>query len=191
MDNGTEFENDLFSRVAEQLGVERKIYSPPYRQQSNGRIDGFHKFLKSCLAKHISRHREWNDVPLATASYNWIPNQHSKESPFFVMFGRDAVTNLSQLTKPKLRYMGMEDLILDLKLMSNIFQTQIQNLRMARECIIEGQQPVKKPNIDVGDLVLVRDHTIKCLMPKYKVDFRVVRVEGNRAKVKDNNGKLS
>ena len=28
-------------------------------------------------------------------------------------------------------------------------------------------------------------------MPKYKVDFRVVRVQDNRAKVKDNNGKLS
>ena len=55
-DNGTEFKNDLFSRVAEQLGVERKFYSPPYRPQSNGRIEGFHKFLKSCLAKHISRH---------------------------------------------------------------------------------------------------------------------------------------
>ena len=31
VDNGTEFKNDLFSRVAEQLGVERKIYSPLYR----------------------------------------------------------------------------------------------------------------------------------------------------------------
>ena len=74
MDNGTEFKNNLFSRVAEQLGVERKISSPPYRPQSNGRIEVFHKFLKSCLAKHISRHREWdNVVPLATASYNWLP----------------------------------------------------------------------------------------------------------------------
>ena len=68
MDNSTEFKNDLFSRVAEQLGVERKIYSPPYRPQSNGKIEGFHKFLKSYLAKHISRHREWDSVvPLATA----------------------------------------------------------------------------------------------------------------------------
>ena len=57
MDNGTEFKNNLFSRVVEQLGVERKIYSPPYRPQSNRRIEGFHNFLKSCLAKHISRHR--------------------------------------------------------------------------------------------------------------------------------------
>ena len=160
MDNGTEFRNDLFSRVAEQLGVERKMYSPPYRPQSNGLIEGFHKFLKSCLAKHISRHRGWNDVvQLVTASYNWLPNQHPKESLFFIMFGRDALTNLSQLTKPNLRYMGTEDLILDLELMSNIFQTQILNLTMVRECVIEGQKSVTKPNIKVGDLVLVRDHT--------------------------------
>ena len=28
-------------------------------------------------------------------------------------------------------------------------------------------------------------------MPKYKVDFRVVRIQGNKVKVKDNNGKLN
>ena len=189
-DNGTEFKNNLFSRVAEQLGVERKIYSPPYTPQSNGRIEGFHKFLKSCLAKHISRHREWDNVlPLATVSYNWLPNQHSKESPFFVMFGRDTVANLSQLTKPKLRYMGTEDLILDLKLMSNIFQTQIHNLRMAKNTSLKASNLSR--NINVGDLVLVRDHTSKCFMPKYKVDSRVFHIQGNKVEVKDNNGKLS
>ena len=57
-DNGTELKNDLFVRVAKELGVERKIYSPPCIPQSNGDIKGFHKFFKSCLAKHISRHRE-------------------------------------------------------------------------------------------------------------------------------------
>ena len=62
----------------------------------------------------------------------------------------------------KLQYMvpiSTEDLILDLELMSSIFQTQIHNLRMARERVIEGQQPVKKTNIAIGDLMLVRDHT--------------------------------
>ena len=38
------------------------------------------------------------------------------------MFGRDALTNLQHLIKPKLRYMGTYDLILDLELMSNIYQ---------------------------------------------------------------------
>ena len=49
--------------------------------------------LKACLSKHISRNREWDDVaPLATASYNWLPNQHSRELPFFIMFGRDVLS---------------------------------------------------------------------------------------------------
>ena len=114
--------------------MERKIYTPPYRPQSNGQIEGFHNFLKTCLSKHISRNREWDDVtPLATASYNWLPNQHSRESPFFIMFGRDALTNLQHLIKPKLRYMGTSDLILDLEIMSNIYQAQIHNLKLARQ----------------------------------------------------------
>ena len=54
-DNGTEFKNSLFSEVAKELGLERKIYSPPYRPQSNGVLEGFHKFLKASFAKHISR----------------------------------------------------------------------------------------------------------------------------------------
>ena len=57
--------------------------------------------------------------------------------------------------------------------------------------MIEGQQPVTKPNIKVGDLVLIRDHTSKCFMPKYKVDFRVVCIQGNKVKVKDNNSEFS
>ena len=39
------------------------------------------------------------------------------------MFGRDAFKNLSQITKPNLWYIGTEDLILDIELMSSIFQT--------------------------------------------------------------------
>ena len=133
-DNGREFKNDLFNTVAEQLGMERMIYTPPYRSQSNGCIEDFHNFLKACLSKHISRNRESDDVtPLATASYNWLPNQHSRESPFFIMFGRDVLTNLQHLIKPKLRYMGTSELILDLELMSNIYQVQIHNLKLTRQ----------------------------------------------------------
>ena len=47
------------------------------------------------------------------------------------------------------------------------------------------------PDINTGDLVLVKDHTSKTFMPKYKSDFCVVRVLGNKVEVKDNNGKMS
>ena len=91
-DNGTKFKNKIFEQVAKELGVVYKLYTPPYHPASNGRIEGFHAFLKACISKHIAPHLEWDDlVPLACAAYNFIPNEHSKESPFFLMFGRDPV----------------------------------------------------------------------------------------------------
>ena len=106
------------------------------------------------------------------------------------MFGRDVLTNLQHLIKPKLRYVGNLGLILDLELMSNIYQVQIHNLKLARQWVIEDQKPVPNPEINTGDFVLVKDHTSKTLMPKYKTDFRVVRVLGNKVEVKDNSSKM-
>ena len=77
-DNGTEFKNNLFEVVAHELGIEHKVYSPPFRPQSNGRIEGFHVFLKACLAKHVSRELGWDEVcPITMVAYNFLPNEHS------------------------------------------------------------------------------------------------------------------
>ena len=53
-DNGTEFKNKLFKKVVKELGNEMSIHSSRYRLQSNGKIEGFHRFLKACIAKHIN-----------------------------------------------------------------------------------------------------------------------------------------
>ena len=89
----------------------------------------------------------------------------------------------------------LEDLILDLEIMSNIYQCQIINLQLARHRALKlkvgDTQPSLKTDLAVGDLVLIRDHASKMFMPKYKVDFRIVRILGNKVEVKDNHGKLS
>ena len=74
-DNGMEFKNKLFKEVVEKLGTEFSIHSPPYRPQSNGKIEGFHRFLKMCIGKHINYGLEWDELtPMATACYNFFPN---------------------------------------------------------------------------------------------------------------------
>ena len=47
--------------------------------------------------------KEWSEiVPMACAAYNFFPNEHSRESPFFLMFGRDPRIPLTELcTVPK------------------------------------------------------------------------------------------
>ena len=78
-DNGAEFKNKIFEQIAKELGVVYKLFTPPYHPASNGRIEGYHAFLKACISKHISPQLEWDDlVPLACAAYNFIPNEHSR-----------------------------------------------------------------------------------------------------------------
>ena len=58
--------------VTTHLVVEHRVYSPPYHLQSNGRIEGFHNFLKVCMSKHVSKSLEWDQVmPLACTAYNF------------------------------------------------------------------------------------------------------------------------
>ena len=129
-DNGTEFKNRTFEQVAKELGLEYKLYTPPYHPASNGRIEGFHAFLKACIAKHVAPQLEWDVlIPLACAAHNFIPNEHSKESPFFLMFGRDPVLPLNTLLGPKMRYLGNDMNILSLEGMKIMFEIAATNLK--------------------------------------------------------------
>ena len=170
--------------VSKELGVEYKIYSPPYRPQSNSRIESFHYFLKACIAKHIAPQLEWDDiVPLACAAYNFLPNEHSRESPFFLMFGRDSLLPLTKLLKPKIRYFRNDENILSLEALKNMYQLVVTNLKYARE----KRQPrtYVEPNLKEGDLVLVKDYTAKPFQPRFKGNFRVIAQRGNQIELTD------
>ena len=52
-DNGTEFKSEVFKEMLQSLGTEKLIHSPPYRPQLNGIIEGFYRYLKACIAKHM------------------------------------------------------------------------------------------------------------------------------------------
>ena len=173
--------------VSKELGVEYKVYSPPYRPQSNGRIESFHYFLKACIAKHITPQLEWDDVvPLACAAYNFFPNEHSRESPFFLMFGRDPLLPLTKLLRPKLRYLGNEESILSLESLQNIYQLVVTNLKTARE----KRQPslIVDSKLREGDLVLVKDHMAKAFQPRFKGNFRVIKQKGNQVEIRPAEG---
>ena len=117
-DNGTEFKNKVFEQVVKELGLEYKLYTPPYHPASNGRLEGFHAFLKACIAKHVAPQLEWDVlIPLACAAYKFIAHEHSKESPFFLMFGRDPVWPLNASLGPKMKYLGNDINILSLEAM--------------------------------------------------------------------------
>ena len=133
-DNGTEFKNKLFKEVVSKLGTEFSIHSPPYRPQSNGKIEGFHRFLKTCISKHINYGLEWDELtPMATACYNFFPNCSARESTFFIMFGRDPINKLNMLLHAARCYFHDDNGFPNLEALKNIYQVVAQQLLNSRE----------------------------------------------------------
>ena len=165
-----------------------KLYTPPYHPAFNGRIEGFHAFLKACIAKHVAPQLEWDVlIPLACAAYNFIPNEHSKESPFFLMFGRGPVLPLNTLLGPKMRYMGNDTNILSLEAIKNMFEIAATNLKIAREKGDPENNPLPT-KLQPEDTVLVQNHTKGPFDPKNVGDYQVVALRGSQVEVRPSIG---
>ena len=119
-DNGTEFKNKLWTEVFEKLKTEQK-FTPIYSPQCNGRIEGFHKFLKATIAKQLETHVEWDNlVWKATAAYNFFPTESSGIAPFFLMFGHEAAVKHTLLASENPKYLGTDDGMMNVGLMTKL-----------------------------------------------------------------------
>ena len=194
MDNGTEFKNKLFKEVVKELGTEMTIHSPPYKPQSNGKLEGFHKFLKACTTKHINYGLEWDELTsMATAIHNYFPDCNMRESAFFLMFGRDPINKLNHMLHHARRYFHDDNCLPDLEALKNIYQVVAQQLLYSRERYIKkhhNQNPVEPP-VKPGDLVLKVNHTAKAFKPKYKKETYRVVSKGNQVDIRVYRGNIS
>ena len=190
-DNGTEFENKLWTDVFDKLKTEQK-FTPIYSPQCNSRIEGFHKFLKATIAKQLETRVEWDNlVWKATAAYNFFPMESTGMAPFFLMLGREAMVKHTLLQSESPKYLGTDDGLINIELMTKLYMVVAHNLNQARKARDGNKKnrTIKEPEkLKIGDNVLVRDHTSKAFQPKYK-DFCIIGLLGkNQVEVKDNHG---
>ena len=190
-DNGTKFKNKLWTEVFKKLKTEQK-FTPIYSPQCNSRIEGFHKFLKATIAKQLETHIEWDDLEWkATAAYNFFPTESSGIAPFFIMFGREAAVKHTLLESENPKYLGTDDGMINVGLLTKLYHIVAHNLneaRKARDGNKKGKTPKEPEELKVGDNILVIDHTSKAFQPKYK-DFCIIGLLGkNQVEIKDNHG---
>ena len=194
MDNGTEFKNKLWTEVFEKLKIEQK-FTPIYSPQCNGRIEGFHKFLKATIAKQLETCLEWDDlVWKATAAYNFFPTESSGMAPFFLMFRCEVAVKHSVLESENPKYLGTDDGMINMGLMAKLYNIVAHNLneaRKARDRNNKGTTSKEPEKLKIGNNILVRDHTSKAFQPKYK-DFCIVGLLGkNQVEIKDNHSHIT
>ena len=97
------------------------------------------------------------------------------------MFGRDPRIPLTEALRPRLRYLGNDDVILSLEALKNMYLIVTENLRHVRE--MEWQQgPVKGP-ITPNHLVTLKLHLRKTLAPRYEGNYCVVADKENQVEL--------
>ena len=138
---------------------------------------------------------EWDDlVWKATAAYNFFPTESSGIAPFFLMFGHEAAVKHTLLESESPKYLGTDDGMINMGLMTKLYNVVAHNLneaRKARDGKKKGITPKEPEKLKIGDNILVRDHTSKAFQPKYK-DFCIVELLGkNQVEIKDNHGHIT
>ena len=127
----------------------------------------------------------------ATAAYNFFPTESSGLAQFFLMFGREAAVKHTLLESENPKYLGTNDGMINVRLMTKLYHIVAHNLnkaRKARDGNKKGRTPKEPEKLKVGDNILIRDHTSKAFQPKYK-DFCIVGLLGkNQVEIKDNHG---
>ena len=118
----------MWKEVYKHLRMEHRV-TPIYSLQCNGRIEGFHKFLKATVGKQTQKRLEWDDsVWKATSTYNFFPTESSGNSPFFLMFRQEAAAKHMLLTEECTKYIGDDQGILNLKLRQQLYHVVAYNL---------------------------------------------------------------
>ena len=138
---------------------------------------------------------DWDDLVWKfTAAYNFFPTESSGIAPFFLMFGCEAAVKHTLLQSENPKYLGTNDGMINMGLMTKLYNVVAHNLteaRKARDGNKKGITPKEPEKLKIGDNILVRDHTSKAFQPKYK-DFCIIGLLGkNQVEIKDNHGHIT
>ena len=86
-DNATKFKNKLFVWITFTLEI-KQVSISSYNPWANGWIENVHNLHKTYIQKHVSSVLARDKViQYSLAAYNFVPDEHSKETAFFLMFG--------------------------------------------------------------------------------------------------------
>ena len=100
-DRGRPFMSALAKEVYRLLRV-KKVSTAAYRPQTNGLVERFNRTLAAMLSMYVdSKHKDWDRyLPYVTFAYNTTAHSATKESPFFLLYGREARLPIDNMLLP-------------------------------------------------------------------------------------------
>lgn len=164
-DQGTEFTNNLMSRLMDRLNIRHKK-TCPYYPQANGHVERFNRTLVESLAKQCEfEPGKWEHFLEGTLfAYRTSVHDTLKCSPFEMLYGRQPLLPIHILQS------SMDDLKTDVKehgtrLTYNLYKMAQVVKKLLKDTAQERNhkwsQSAKPVALEVGDWILLKDKRTK------------------------------
>ena len=91
------------------------------------------------------------------------------------------------LLRPRIRYLGMDEIILSLQAMCNIYKMMAHNLKTVRKRF-KKEQTKFPTRVKTQDLIMLKRHDKKTFEPVYEGYYHVLKTRGNQVDVQSVSG---
>lgn len=166
-DNGTTFSSEFFRSFCKLLYI-NKSYSTPHYSQGNAATERTFRTFHAILSKYLDpRDPNFEDtLDCATFAYNTSIHETTRESPFFLMYGRDPIFNIEHLLDPALQIpLSFSDMEFKGKLIICLraaWQAAAEATQIAQQKMKQQYDKLCRPiNIEIGDKVLLKNYIIQ------------------------------
>ena len=171
-DRGPNFCSNLMENLYKQLGI-RHIKTSSYRAQSDGVCENQNKSMGNSLAIFVSDNpSDWERyLDYVIFSYNTSVHASLKESPFYLMYGRDCIEPGDMNEPMRYRLTSSEEGIFS-DGWRVAMETARKNLERAQITQKAGYDKRTRPLrfYEIGDEVLIRE--MACVPGKFNLRFR-------------------
>ena len=177
-DGAPEFTGHLQRDLLQQFGVTREIVSP-YRPQANGQIERMFRTIRPMLSIiAMRRPRQWYKyLPYIAHAYNTSYQISVKNTPFFLMFGRDPdpmVVEPGDLED--INFITLRERLLILAESREIVRQELHAVQERSQEIYDRR--VRPYGYQINDVVMAKiqktpPEAIRKLYPKYVGPYRI------------------
>ena len=178
-DNGTENLNKAMRETLESLRIHH-IKTSVYHPQSNAKVERSHRTMNDILSKLMTddkKCKSWDlHLPQALGAMRFSYNESTGQSPFSLLYGRDAVLPIDNLLQPRRKYYGEESHQILLEAQHEAFVRAHRRLKKQkkRQNTLADKGAVEI-NFKVGDPVFLRNHAKTCkLSPSWEPYYRII-----------------
>ena len=157
-DRGREFLNTIADEVYKMCNV-RKLNTSGYRPQTNGLNERSHPTIMNSLSAYVNaRNKDWDEfLPYACFAFRTSKNEFTKETPFYLLYGRTAKFPVDRVFDLEDEYVSPESCILDMARKMReaklIYESYVEEALNEKKRFNEAI--VNKRSFEIGDLVLI------------------------------------